>query len=181
MQLIRTAGELQAGIAGGAFMVTGRNWPNIMTVGWGSYGVMWNKHIVMIPVRRSKFTHEIVQKYNEFSICLPPPHLDMRAQLNFCATRSGRDFDKFKECGFTALPAQTINSYVIKESGLVYECKVVYKADLDLSGLSKTVYDLNYKTNDLHTFFYGEILKEYRMMYDQRTTMIIPPGSPGYY
>jgi flavin reductase (DIM6/NTAB) family NADH-FMN oxidoreductase RutF len=117
-----------------------------------------------------------VRKYNEFSVCLPPPHYDMRAQLNFCATRSGRDFDKFKECGFTALPAQSINSFIIKESGLVYECRVVYKSALDPSGLSKQIYDTNYKSADIHTFYYGEILQEYRMTYDRQATVIVPPG-----
>lgn len=175
MQLISTATELQQGLAGNAFLVSGRSWPNITTVGWGSYGVIWNKHIIMVPVRHSKYTYEILQRNNEFSICIPPRQYDMSKQLNFCATRSGRDFDKFKECGFTALPAQAINSYIIKESGLVFECRVVYKSDVDFSGLSKQIFDAAYKSGDPHTFFFGEILREYRPMPDQRTTMYVPP------
>lgn len=175
MQLISTAAELQQGLAGNAFLVSGKNWPNILTVGWGSYGIIWNKHIIMVPIRHSKYTHEILQRHGEFTICIPPPQYDMSRQLNFCATRSGRDFEKFKECGFTALPAQSINGYYIKESGLVYECRIVYRSELDYSGLNRQIFDTSYKTGDAHTFFFGEILREYRPMSDMRTTMIVPP------
>jgi flavin reductase (DIM6/NTAB) family NADH-FMN oxidoreductase RutF len=176
MRILTTAAELQAGIARGAFMVTGRSWPNIMTVGWGAYGIMWNRHIVMIPVRHSKLTYEILERYNEFSLCVPPANADMRSQLLFCGERSGRDFDKFKECGFTPLPAQNINSYIIKESELVYECKIIYKSELDPSGLNRDIFEASYGTGDSHTFYYGEIVKEYHMNRDQGTAVIMPPA-----
>ena len=43
---------------------------------------------------------------------------------DLCGVKSGREIDKFKECGLTAIPSKTIQVPSIAESPLSLECKV---------------------------------------------------------
>jgi flavin reductase (DIM6/NTAB) family NADH-FMN oxidoreductase RutF len=57
---------------------------------------MWKKPIMTVMVRKSRFTHHIIENASSFTVSIPRD--DLGEVLNFCGTKSGRDFDKFKEC-----------------------------------------------------------------------------------
>ena len=41
---------------------------NSMTAGWGGFGVMWGKNVAFIVVRDSRYTREIIDKADTFSM-----------------------------------------------------------------------------------------------------------------
>ena len=41
---------------------------NGMTVSWGGFGIMWNKPVAYIFVRKSRYTHDILDKSNHITI-----------------------------------------------------------------------------------------------------------------
>ncbi|GAG24117.1 unnamed protein product, partial [marine sediment metagenome] len=99
---------------------------NVMTIGWAAIGFMWGKPIMTVMVRKSRFTHHIIKKASSFTVSTPTD--DLEEALNFCGTKSGRDFDKFKECNLTIVPAQKVDTPIINISGFHYECKIVCKS-----------------------------------------------------
>jgi flavin reductase (DIM6/NTAB) family NADH-FMN oxidoreductase RutF len=133
---------------------------NTMTIAWGSLGYMWNKPIFIAMVRYSRYTYDLIDKAEDFTVSLPLSG-QLREALGFCGTKSGRDIDKIKECGLTLKPGEKVNSPVIDECDLHFECKIVYKQPMDEAAPVQNIKDRCYPDGDYHVLYYGEILKAY--------------------
>lgn len=133
---------------------------NTMTIGWGSIGYMWKKPVMMVMVRYSRFTHELLQDAADFTVSLPLDN-GMKASLATAGTKSGRDIDKFATCNLTAQASKMVQSPVIGNCGLFYECKIMYRQPLDPAGLKTEVKEACYGDDDLHVLYYGEIVASY--------------------
>jgi len=69
-------------ISKGAFLtVASDERINTMTIGWGSLGHLWGKPIFMIMVRKSRYTYQLIEKSNEFTVTLPEDN-DLKKELN---------------------------------------------------------------------------------------------------
>lgn len=134
---------------------------NLMTIGWAAFGFMWKKPIMTVMVRKSRFTHHIIEKASSFTVNIPTNN-DLEEALNICGTKSGGDIDKFKECNLSIIPAQQVDTPVINFQGFHYECKIVYKSILNPDFLCQEYKEDVYKDNDYHTFYFGEIVACYK-------------------
>lgn len=146
--------------SGGLFLTSGTKEPNAMVIGWGSVGIYWKKPVFIVPVRLSRFTHDLIEETGEFTVSIP--FGDMKKELAFCGSKSGRDVDKFKELNLTPVPGQHVKVPVIEECDLFYECKVIYKQDMNLEALEEISNNRYYASGDPHTMYYGEILACYK-------------------
>lgn len=141
---------------GGIFLTTKDEKINTMIIGWGGITYYWNKPIFLVPVRASRYTHPALDSTEYFTVSIPM-NSDLKKEISFCGTKSGRDFDKLKECGLTPVPGKFVPVPIIGECSLHYECKVVYKQPIDPSLLNDNINERHYKDSDYHTMFYGEI------------------------
>ena len=149
------AEEAMAQIAKGAFLtVKAGDALNTMAIGWATIGIVWNKPILMVAVRNSRHTFGIIQKATDFSVSVPLT--DIYDAIMCCGTKSGRDYDKFKECNLELKDAQKVVSPIINTPGLHFECKIVLKAPIDPAHLAEE-YNKLYPKKDYHTLFFGEI------------------------
>lgn len=148
---------------GGAFLTVkdpDHDRANIMTIGWGSIGYIWRKPILMVLVRYSRHTYGLLEKAGEFTVSVPLKQ-DRRKELLICGQQSGREIDKFKECGFTPEKAQIITTPIIKECPLHFECRVVYQQAMEPGQLDNELRANCYSTPDYHVIYYGEIVASY--------------------
>ncbi len=44
---------------------------NPMAISWGTIGIQWNKPIFIVFIRQSRYTREILDSINEFTINIP--------------------------------------------------------------------------------------------------------------
>ena len=62
------------------------------------------------------------------TVCSDPPMCFISRRLaraaDWCGVRSGRDFDKFREMGLTAVPSEKVAAPLIAESPVNIECRV---------------------------------------------------------
>jgi flavin reductase (DIM6/NTAB) family NADH-FMN oxidoreductase RutF len=130
--------------------------PNAMTIGWGTIGVIWSKPIFTVLVRPSWYTYTLLQESDSFTVCVPAK-VQYEA-VDFCGTRSGRDYDKFKECGLTALPSTQVSAPGIAGCPLIYECQVVHTNDVIPANLTGEIKRRAYSGGNYHRIYYGEIL-----------------------
>lgn len=72
--------------------------PNIITVAWAGT-VCSDPPMLSISVRKSRYSHDLIQKTGIFVVNLTTEKLVKAA--DFCGVRSGREVDKFRECGLT--------------------------------------------------------------------------------
>lgn len=133
---------------------------NTMTIGWGSVGCIWNKPIFTVMVRQSRYTHELMETSDNFTVSIPLSK-GLKNALMVCGTKSGRDIDKFKACNLTLVDSKKVDTPIIGECELHYECKIVYKQEMNLEFLSKNILENSYKDGNYHTFYYGEIVDSY--------------------
>jgi flavin reductase (DIM6/NTAB) family NADH-FMN oxidoreductase RutF len=156
------ADKAMAQIKAGAFLtVKAEGKLNTMTIGWATVGVVWSKPIMMAAVRDSRYTFEIIEKAEDFTVSVPREK--MREALAFCGTKSGREYDKFKECNLEAAAAQKTHSPIIQIPGIHFECKIVYKSAMNPALLDEGYKKQLYPKNDYHTLYFGEIVDCYEI------------------
>lgn len=132
---------------------------NTMTIGWAAFGFVWRKPILMVAVRLSRHTFGIIESAEDFTVTVPLG--EMSEAVAFCGSKSGRDYDKFKECGLKTAPGRLVGSPVIAVQGRHYECKIVYKTAMNPVHLDKNYDQTVYPEKDYHTLYFGEILDCY--------------------
>jgi flavin reductase (DIM6/NTAB) family NADH-FMN oxidoreductase RutF len=97
---------------------------NMMTVSWGMMGVMWNRPIVQVVVRPTRYTYSFIDQYPDFTLTAYPDEL--HPVLSKLGARSGRDMDKIKQSGLTAEQSGVVTAPSFAEAELVIECHKVY-------------------------------------------------------
>ncbi len=107
------APKAMAQIKKGAFLtVKSGESINAMTIGWATIGHVWRKPLIMIAVRLSRHTFSIIETAEDFTVSIPSS--DMRKEIMFCGTKSGRDYNKFKECNLQISDSQKVVTPIIK-------------------------------------------------------------------
>ena len=130
---------------------------NTMTASWGHMGIMWNLPVAIAWIRPQRYTFEFAEKYSHFTLSFFTE--EYRKALQFCGTKSGRDYDKAAETGLTPVATDKGNVF-FQEARLVMECQKLYSDDL--KGEKFIVPELaskHYPTKDFHRFYMGKIEK----------------------
>ena len=77
---------------------------------------------IAVYVFTGHFTHELISKTKQFTVNVPRDEMD--EIIECCDSRSGRNHDKFKECGLTAVASCYVAPPIIKECIAHFECEV---------------------------------------------------------
>ncbi|WP_138203178.1 flavin reductase family protein [Haloimpatiens lingqiaonensis] len=141
---------------------------NTMTIGWGNIGYEWGRPVFIVLVRESRHTHKLLENAEDFTVSIPMDD-SMKKSMGFCGSKSGRDYDKFKECNLIMKESNKVKSPSIENCGMIYECKIIYKHKMDINLLDEDIKSKWYKEEDskwytpgdVHTIYYGEILDCY--------------------
>ena len=94
---------------------------NLLTVAWTGT-VCSDPPMCSISVRPERHSYQLIRDTGAFVINLTTRRL-ARA-TDWCGVRSGRDCDKFREMGLTALPAAEVAAPIVVESPVNIECRV---------------------------------------------------------
>ena len=94
---------------------------NMLTVAWTGT-VNSEPPMCYISVRPERHSYPIIERTGEFVINLTTE--DMARATDWCGVRSGRDFDKWKECRLPRVAADYEEEPVIAEAPLSIECRV---------------------------------------------------------
>ena len=129
---------------------------NIMTIGWGSFGYNWNRFVVMVPVRKTRYSYELLKDEHFFTIAVPKKG-EFSRQLEFCGTNSGRDLDKIKELSLI-LEEGTIPVPHMKEVQFNLECRILYKEEINPDNLQGQINLEYYPKEDYSVMLYAEII-----------------------
>ncbi len=148
----KTIGKL----AGNGILLLAGDPPNPMTIGWGTIGEIWHMPIFTVLVRPTRYTFGLMEKAKDFTVCVLPEGFNKH--LAICGTKSGRNMDKVKVCGFTLEKSVHIITPYICQSEIHYECRIVHKHRLDPAVLDQAINEKYYQTRDWHMVYYGEIM-----------------------
>ena len=129
---------------------------NTMTASWGGLGILWNKCVATCYIRPQRYTKEFVDREEYFTLAFFGE--EHRAKLSLCGSKSGRDVDKVKECGFTVKTAACGAPY-FEEAELVLVCRKRFAQPMDPANLPQDVKEKWYPQQDYHTMYIGEIVE----------------------
>lgn len=129
---------------------------NVMTIGWGTVGIIWGRPCFVVLVRPSRYTYEFIEDSGLFTVNVPTEEL--RKWVGVCGSRSGRQVDKFGAYGMTTSPGQFVQAVTIDACPMVYECRVVHHNDVIPAHLERGIEIASYGGSDYHRLYYGEIL-----------------------
>lgn len=132
---------------------------NVMAIGWGFVGVLWGMPVFIVAVRHSRFTHEFIDDGNAFTVNVPDEGLEKA--VSYCGEVSGREHDKFVECGFDLAEGKKAKVPVIAQCKIHYECEVVHKLEVEPDLVPAEVKEVFYAKGDYHTLYFGRILEAY--------------------
>ena len=153
-EYIKKAAEI---LPKGAFLTTKNgDKTNTMTIGWGTFGFQWGMPTAEVMVRESRFSKELLDSSMEFTLTFPYDN-GMKDALSYCGQKSGRDCDKIVDCGLSVVSAKKLKTPVIACKGLVMECTVVAKTEMQNKLTDTLVLDKWYKNGDLHTIYYAKV------------------------
>ena len=130
--------------------------PNVMTIGWATFGVIWGRPIACVLVRPERYTFGGMEATGDFTIGILGP--DGVETLAYCGGKSGRDTDKIADCGLALAPSQHVRSPLLDDAVITYECRVVHKHDLQAEQLDQEILGRMYGGGGLHRVYYGHIL-----------------------
>ena len=133
---------------------------NTMTASWGGLGVLWGKPVATVYIRPQRYTMEFVEGSEFFTLAFFGE--EYRKALALCGSKSGRDVDKVKECGFTVETAESGAPY-FSQAELVLVCRKAYWQDMDPAHfLDGEIDNKWYPGKDYHRIFIGEIVEALR-------------------
>ena len=104
---------------------------NTMTASWGGVGFLWGKPVAFVFIRPERYTHDFVEQNDRLTLTFfDEADKDI---LNFCGTKSGRDYDKVKETGLrpVATPSGNVS---FEQARLTIEGRKLYKTRLTADG-----------------------------------------------
>ena len=134
-----------------------KNRYNTMTAGWGGFGILWNKSVCTVYVRKSRYTFEFIERFDHFTLSFFSEKY--KGVLEFCGNNSGRNVDKISQSGLTPIFGEDGLVYYC-EAKLVIKCRKIYFQDLEPENIKdKKVLKEFYPTGDYHRIYIGEIIQ----------------------
>lgn len=111
--------------------------PNIMNAAWG--GIASSRPpSVNISLREATLTYHNIKFSGAFTVNIPSEKFLIES--DYAGRVSGKDTDKFENCGLTPVKSELVNAPFVKEFPYALECKLIKTVELGL-----------------HTMFIGEI------------------------
>jgi len=130
---------------------------NTLTASWGGLGTLWYKDVATIYIRPQRYTKQFLDNNDYFTLSFFGK--GCRDELTLCGTRSGRDMDKIKACGFTVAESANGAPY-FEQAKLVLVCRKLYADTIKPELFLDTALDLRcYPNRDHHTFYIGEVVE----------------------
>ena len=128
---------------------------NTMTASWGGLGVIWGAPSATCYIRPQRYTKEFVDREEYFTLTFFGE--EYRKALQLCGSKSGRDVDKVKECGFTVQAAECGAPY-FAEAELVLVCRKRFTQPMAEENIPQEIREKWYPQKDYHTLYIGEII-----------------------
>jgi flavin reductase (DIM6/NTAB) family NADH-FMN oxidoreductase RutF len=130
---------------------------NTLTASWGGLGTLWYKDVATIYIRPQRYTKQFIDNSDYFTLSFFGK--GYRDELNLCGTKSGRDMDKIKACGFTVAESACGAPY-FAQAELVIVCRKLYSDTIKPERFLDAALDLRcYPKGDHHTFYIGEVVE----------------------
>jgi flavin reductase (DIM6/NTAB) family NADH-FMN oxidoreductase RutF len=95
--------------------------PNIIAIAW-IMPVSHSPPALVFAIRKERYSFKLLQENQAFAVNFPM--INLKDEVLFCGTKSGKMLDKFKETGLTQGQSKLIDVPIIEECVAHIECSV---------------------------------------------------------
>ena len=128
---------------------------NSMTASWGGVGVMWGKNVATIYIRDTRYTKELIDHSDTFSLSFFDD--SYKRALGFLGKVSGRDEDKLAGARMTV--NYHMNVPFVDEGNFIILCRKMSATRItEDSFIDPTIKEKWYQDGNMHTMYIGEII-----------------------
>lgn len=158
--LVNIAKDALGLLEGGIFLTTkGEAKSNTMIISWGMIGQMWNKPVIMVMVRPSRYSHDLLESKKEFTVTLPKAGV-AKDHMKIAGSESGLTVDKIAKMDLTLIDSRAVSVPTIQMPGIHLECKLMFKSEMLPEGIVAPEGFKNlYPDGDYHTLYFAEIVE----------------------
>jgi flavin reductase (DIM6/NTAB) family NADH-FMN oxidoreductase RutF len=96
--------------------------PNVMTFSWQTPVNSFDPCLIVLAISHVRYSYDLIKQNHELVINVPGEEL--LEQTHFVGTVTGKNIDKFKESGLTAVPAKIVAPPLIEQCAGHLECRV---------------------------------------------------------
>ena len=128
---------------------------NMMTGAWGALGEMWGKDIAAVVIRPTRYTYELMEENETFTISVLPEEINKVVHA-VCGSQSGRDIDKTAATGLTPIFEESV---YFEQAEIVLVCRKLYADDMKSENFIDKSLDEKWYHDDYHRLYVGEIIK----------------------
>lgn len=128
---------------------------NMMTASWGLTGELWGEDVAVCFIRPQRHTLKYVEDNKTFALSFFDG--EEKAALNFCGSKSGRDYDKAKETGLKKIFSD--GTVYFEQAKLVIICEKIAVSQISKDAFVDPAYDSRWYAEDYHKIFVGKIIK----------------------
>ncbi len=126
---------------------------NTMTASWGGMGILWGKPVAFVFIRPQRHTYGFTERNSLMTLSFFGG--EYRNALNFCGSKSGREYDKAKECGLTPVSeaGECGRAVWFDEAKLVFKVRKLYAKPFDPAAFVDAEARACYGEDDFHTVY----------------------------
>ncbi len=128
---------------------------NTMTISWGGLGTLWGKPVATVYVRTSRYMHDYMDANEYFTISYFPE--EYKKILGVLGSKSGREMDKMKDSGLTAIKAG--DSVSFQEAEVTLVCRKLFRQKLEESNMPEEIAKAMYEGQASHDMYIGEVVE----------------------
>lgn len=164
VKFLETAPDILNKMANGGVFLTVKDKKgrfNTMNIGWGSISWFWNAPVFVAPVRHNRYTYELLQDADSFTVSVPLEE-GMENALKLVGTCHGNEVDKYAQAHLTPMDALSVDGKVIGQCALHIECKIRLVQPMAPEAMQESVKTRWYGDEDYHTLYFGEVTACYR-------------------
>lgn len=131
---------------------------NPITIGWGLIGILWNKPCLCLFIHKSRFSKQLFDKANSFSLCVLKD--EYRKYLEYFGRVSGRCENKVEVSSLEVSYSNDTPYFV--ESDLVIIAKKMTETCFNTAIINDERILNWYKKDGVHSIYFGEIIEVLR-------------------
>ena len=126
---------------------------NTMTASWGGVGVLWNKPVAFVFIRPQRHTFGFTEANGRMTLSFFGE--EYRQALNFCGSKSGREYDKAAECGLTPVSDTDDRGRAVwfDEARIILKVRKLYADPLRAGAFLDPGARGMYPADDFHTVY----------------------------
>ena len=128
---------------------------NSMTIGWGSFGTVWNKDVLTVYVRPDRYTWQFMKDSDCFTVSFYSE--SCREALLLMGRLSGRDGDKVAAAGLT--PRFLPEGITFEEATETFVCHKIYMAPMAYEDVPPEAQRIYQNGIDPHYIIMGQVVK----------------------